>query len=31
MKVVHRSKPSVSPGDLEKYEKWTSEFGEEGS
>ena len=31
VRVVSKSKPSVSHSDLERYEKWTSEFGEEGS
>jgi len=29
--IVHKSKPSVGPGDLEEFVKWTAEFGEEGS
>lgn len=29
-KVLVRARPTVSPGDLQVYEKFTSEFGEEG-
>ncbi len=30
-RVVSRSKASVGPEDLERFVKWTAEFGEEGS
>jgi hypothetical protein len=30
-RVVARSKPSVGPEDLERFVKWTAEYGEEGS
>ena len=29
-RVVAKSKPSVSPEDLERYTQWTAEFGVEG-
>lgn len=29
--ILGKAKPSVGPEDLEQFEKWTAEFGEEGS
>eukprot|EP01006_Ploeotia_vitrea_P034268 TRINITY_DN65733_c4_g1_i1.p1 TRINITY_DN65733_c4_g1~~TRINITY_DN65733_c4_g1_i1.p1 ORF type:complete len:452 (+),score=273.75 TRINITY_DN65733_c4_g1_i1:101-1456(+) len=30
LKVLHSAKPSVGPGDLQRLEEWTSQFGQEG-
>lgn len=31
MDIIGKTKPSVGPEDLERFVKWTAEFGEEGS
>lgn len=30
LKAMKNSRPSVSQGDLEQYEQWTREFGQDG-
>jgi vacuolar protein-sorting-associated protein 4 len=30
LKALRTTRPSVNPGELERYEQWTKDFGQDG-